>query len=194
MQDSSARLNKVTWEYATQSDSTFGVGVSDSPTKGYTEGGSFTITNSMGGSGGFTAGPGFNRFVYGHFFRQRYQIAALNPICSPLYMAKFVSSVGDSFAPRQRSTPRKDPYRRCRRDPHGLATVNPHGHWDQDRGKAVTYSAAATIFNLSVSGSTGYTNTININYQNNSNLGVFVCGNAQPQIAPILWSNNSQGR
>lgn len=97
MQDSSARGSKVTWNYKTQADSTFGIGVSDSPTKHFSESGSFTITNSMGGNGGFPAGPGFNRFVYGHFFRQRYVIAGLNPICDPLQPATPVTSTSATW-------------------------------------------------------------------------------------------------
>lgn len=107
-----------------------------------------------------------------------------------------MSAVGDSFpAPAKAKKPAKDPYGRCARDPHGLAAMAPHtGHFDSDRGKAATYSAAATIYDVTVSGSTGYTSDITISYHNNSKRYEYVCGDAQMPNAPKLWSNNSQGR
>lgn len=198
MQDSGAKGSHVKFVYKTSADSTFGVGVSGSPVKNYTVSGSFTITNSMSGSGGVPEGPGFNGFLYGHFYRQRYeQQAAADPICGPHYVSKYVKAVGDAFTKPKNKTkmPKKDPYGRCRHDPHGDATMVAHGgSFDSDRAKATTYSAAATIYNLSVSGSTGYTSDIDINYTNSSNREEYICGNADMPNAPILWSNNSQGR
>jgi hypothetical protein len=195
MQDSAAKGSKVDWEYSSEADSTFGVGVSNNPTKHFSEAGSFTITNSISGSGGFTAGAGFNRFIYGHFYRQRYAGTAPQPFCSYHYKVKFVKSVGDAFsASAAAKHPPIDQYGQCSDDPNGVATMNPHtGHWDSDRGKAKTYSSAATIFNLSVSGSTGYTDDIHISYTNNTKHLEYVCGNAQLPDAPILWSNDRQG-
>jgi hypothetical protein len=195
MQDSAARGSKVEWEYSSEADSTFGVGVSNNPTKHFNESGSFTITNSISGSGGFTAGAGFNRFVYGHFYRQRYVGTAPQPFCSYHYKVKFVKSVGDSFsASGSAKHPPVDQYGQCSNDPNGVATMNANGgHWDRDRGKAKTYSSAATIFNLNVSGSTGYTDDIHIRYTDNTKHREYVCGNAQLPDAPILWSNDSQG-
>jgi hypothetical protein len=72
-------------------------------------------------------------------------------------------------------------------------TVMVNGSWNRDRGKATTYSAAATIFNLNVSGSTGYTDNINIGYTNDTKHLEYVCGNAQLPGAPILWSNDYRG-
>ena len=198
MQDSEGKGSHVKFVYKTSADSTFGVGASGSPAKNYTVSGSFTITNSMSGSGGVPEGAGFNGFLYGHFYRQLYeQQAAADPICGPHYVSKYVKAVGDAFTkPRNKTkTPKKDPYGRCGQDPHGDATMVSHGGtFDSDRAKATTYSAAATIYNLSVSGSTGYTSDIDINYTNNSNREEFVCGNSDMPNAPILWSNNSQGR
>jgi hypothetical protein len=195
VQDSEGKGSKVSFDYAGNADSTFGVGVSDSPADGYTVSGSFTITNSIGSDGGFTTGPGFNRFVYGHFYRQRYAYDIAS--CVPTYMAEYYNSAGDAFSPSAKAKPRpkKDPYGRCSRDPHGLITMNPHGgRFSNDRAHAVTFSAAAAIYDINVSGSTGYTNDIKIAYQNNSGRYEFVCGNAQMPNSPILWSNNSQGR
>lgn len=193
MQDSSSQGSQVSWDYGASADSTFGVAVSDSPTKNYTVSGSFSITNSMSGSGGFSSGPGFNSFVYGHFYRQRYKDVGF---CSKKYKTKFVSAVGDSFpAPTKAKKPAKDPYGRCSRDPHGLAAMAPKGgHFNSDRAKATTYSFAATIYNVTVSGSTGYTSDITISYNNNSKRYEYVCGDAQLPNAPKLWSNNSQGK
>jgi hypothetical protein len=193
MQDSGSKGSQVSWDYAVSADSTFGVGVSDSPTKNYTISGSFSITNSMSGSGGFSAGPGFNRFVYGHFYRQRYKNIGF---CTKKYKTEFVSAVGDSFpAPARAKKPATNPYGRCSRDPNGLAAMAPHtGHFNSDRAKATTYSAAATIYNLTVSGSTGYSSDITTGYNNHSKRYEYVCGNARMPNAPKLWSNNSQGR
>jgi hypothetical protein len=64
----------------------------------------------MSGSGGFSSGPGFNGFVDGHFYRQRYKNVGF---CSKKYKTKFVSAVGDSFpAPAKAKKPAKDPYGR----------------------------------------------------------------------------------
>jgi hypothetical protein len=193
MQDSTSKGSQVSWDYKASADSTFGIGVSDSVTKNYTASGSFSITNSMSGSGGFSAGPGFNRFVYGHFYRQRYKNVGF---CNKKYKIEFVSAVGDSFpAPAKAKKPQKDPYGRCNRDPNGLASMAPGtGHFNSDRAKATTYSAAATIYNITVSGSTGYTSDITTGYRNHSKRYEYVCGDARMPNAPKLWSNNSQGK
>jgi hypothetical protein len=67
------------------------------------------------------------------------------------------------------------------------------GFYDSDRGRATNYSGAATIYGLSVSGQTGYTNDIHIDYSNNSSGTEYVCGNGQVTHAAILWSNDSSG-
>ncbi len=91
--------------------------------------------------------------------------------------------------------PGRDPYGQCRRDPFGLAEMTPRtGSWGSDRGRATTYSAAATVYDLTVSGQTGYSSHINIKYHNHSRLTEYACGNGVPNSAPKLWSNNSQGR
>lgn len=77
MQDSAANGSEVDWHYGVMADSTFGVAVSDHLTRHYEMSGSFTITNKIGTNGGFKAGPGFNRFIYGHFYRQRYTSSSL---------------------------------------------------------------------------------------------------------------------
>jgi hypothetical protein len=197
MQDSTGRGSQVTFNYSASADSTFGVGVSGSPTKGYTLSGSFTITNSMGGTGSFTRGPNFNGFVFGHFYRQRY--SRLDLSCSSKYKAEFAKSVGDAFPGgpkllKKYGTPRKDPYRRCNNDPNGLATVTPNGSWNKDRAMAVTLSSSAQIFDLTVSGSTGFTNDINIGYVDHRKGPEFVCGDTELPGSPILWSNDNQGK
>jgi hypothetical protein len=151
-----------------------------------------------GGSGGFTGGPGFNRFVYGHFYRQRYRSPTFGsppfPVCGHNYKTYYPNAVGDSY-PQGKKRPHKDPYGRCTNDPFGLAEMTSRtGHYDSDCGHATDYSAAATIYNLTVSGETGYSNDINIGYHNHSRRTEYVCGNSTPPNAPKLWSNNSQGK
>ncbi|MGO9161495.1 MAG: hypothetical protein ACLP7J_12405 [Streptosporangiaceae bacterium] len=196
MQDSSGRGSKAAWNYSTEADSTFGVGVSGSLTANYSGDGSLTITNSIGASGGFTAGADFNRFVYGHFYRQRYESDMYlgHPICGHRYKTEYTTAVGDSY-PQGTKKPGKDPYGRCSRDPYGLARMRAHGgYYDSDRGHATKYSGAAAMFNISVSGQTGYTNDIHIDLANNSSRTEYACGNADLPDAPKLWSNNSLGR
>lgn len=163
----------------------------------YTVDGSFTITQTFSGDGGFTAGPKFNRFVYGHFYRQRYisNTFAGHPICGHNYKAYFPSAVGDSY-PQGKKRPAKDPYRGgCLHNPHGFAQMKSgNGHYGADRGHATNYSAAATIFDVTVSGQTGYSDDIHITYMNHSNSTEYVCGNANLPDAPILWSNSSRHR
>lgn len=93
-------------------------------------------------------------------------------------------------------TPKKNPFGRCGHDPNGDATVaSGGGKWNKDRATAVTLAGSAQIFNLSVSGSTGFTDDINIGYVDNSKSDPdFVCGNAELPGAPILWSNDNQGK
>jgi len=197
MQDSSSKGSTVDWDYSTTADSTFGVAVSDELAKNYTVSGSFTITNSFGGSGGFTEGPGFNGYVYGHFYRQRY-ISDFNlagkPICGHDYKAYYPDAVGDSY-PQGTAKPKTDPYGKCQSDPYGIALMTPRtGHWDADRGRATDYSVAATIYDVTVSGQTGYTKDITVTYHNYSKLKEYVCGNAPLPNAAVLWSNNSKGK
>jgi hypothetical protein len=189
MQVSTAPGSEARWTYNTQADSTFGVGVSASATSGYSVDGSFTVTNTIGSSGGFTGGPGFNRYVDGHFYRQRY---ISDGFCGHLYKAKIVSAVGDSYAGTNK--PPTDPYGRCGNDPNGLAAMDANGgFYGSDRGRATDYSGAASIYNLSVSGRTGYTDDIHIDYTNNSSGTEYVCGNGELPHAPIMWSNDSSG-
>jgi hypothetical protein len=68
------------------------------------------------------------------------------------------------------------------------------GYWQYDQGHATDYSDAATVYNLTVSGQTGYTRNITIVYHNHSDLYEYVCGNAPLPNSPKLWSNNSKGR
>jgi len=197
MQVSASPGSDAAWDYSTQADSTFGVAVSGQVSKHYKVDGSFTITQTFSGDGGFTAGPGFNRFVYGHFYRQRYisDMFLGKPICGHNYKTYFPSTVGDSY-PHGTRKPSTDPYRGgCAHDPHGLAEMSPRtGHYGADRGRATNYSLAATIYNVTVSGQTGYTNDIHIGYMNHSGLTEYVCGNADLPDSPILWSNNSRDR
>ncbi len=200
MQNGDGKHTSATFNYSTSADSTFGVGTSNSPNDNYTLSGDLTITNSFGGSGSFTRGPGFNDFVFGHFYRQRYRIPAVETgICGRKFKAEYVQAAGDAFPPgkklkEQFGTPKKDPYGRCGKDPFGLVVVTPNGGWNKDRAKAVTLSASATIYNLDVSGSTGFTDDINIAYRNNGKSPAFVCGNADLPDTPILWSNDLQGK
>jgi hypothetical protein len=171
------------------------LGVSGSLTSNYSADGSFTVTNSIGSSGGFTGGAEFNHYVNGHFYVQRYKSTQEGngfPVCAHLYKAEYVSSAGDSFAATNK--PPTDPYGRCGSDPNGLATMQARtGFYDTDRGRATDFSAAATIFDITVSGRTGYTNDIHIAYTNKSSFTEFVCGNGILPDAPILWSNDSAG-
>ncbi len=196
MQDSKGKGSQVDWDYSTTADSTFGVAVSDDLTKHYSASGSFTITNSLGGSGGFSEGPGFDRYVYGHFYRQRYQSTydlQGKPVCGHDYKAYYPNAVGDSY-PAGKKKPPLDPYGVCKRDPFGIAEMTPKtGSYKSDRGHATTYSAAATIYDVTVSGQTGYTSDIHISYHNHSKLTEYVCGNGTLPDAPKLWSNNSKG-
>jgi hypothetical protein len=72
-------------------------------------------------------------------------------------------------------------------DPNG-------GHYGADRGHATNYDAAASIYNLTVDGQTGYSDDIHIDYTNHSKLTEYACGNNFLPHAPILWSNNDAGR
>ena len=198
MQVSNSRGSSADWDYKTKADSTFGIGVSDSIDKHYSLDGHFSITNSMGGDGGFTGGPGFNRFVYGHFYRQRYISPVYGnppqPVCGHHYKAYYPKAIGDSY-PQGKKRPRKDPCGRCTNDPFGFAQMTPRtGHYNSDRGHATDYSVAATIYDLTVSGQTGYTNDIHIGYHNKSRRWEYACGNGTLPGAPKPWSNNSQGK
>jgi len=110
MQDSSGKGSVVDWEYKSTADSTFGVGVSGSPAKHYSLDGHFSITNNFGGSGGFSEGPGFDGFVYGHFYRQRYRNLIYDnghPACGHKYKTYYPNAIGDSY-PQGKKKPAKD--------------------------------------------------------------------------------------
>lgn len=195
MQDSSEDGAYATWIYDTEADSTFGVGFSAQPNANYYESGSASVTNSIGAEGGFTVHQGFNRYVDGHVYRQSYY-SNINPnngqpACGARYRTEIVRAVGDSY-PGPNSPP-LDPYGRCGNDPYGLAKMVPGGYYDADRGHAVTYSAAASFFGLSVSGSTGYTNDIHIKLGNASPVYMYACGSGYLPYAPVLWSNSIYG-
>lgn len=172
------------------------------PTKDFTLGGSWHVSDSIGGGGGFDTGAGFNRFVWGHFYRQRY-ISDNEHSCGGWnYKARYAKSAGDAFwlkssqEPKQyRRTPKLDPYGRCENDPNGVDYMSPHGGvFHADHGRAETFSFSAAIYNLSVDGSTGYTTHVQIRYRNDSSLGEYVCGNGEMPDSPLLWSNNTAGR
>jgi hypothetical protein len=195
MQTSTASGSHATFTYSGSADSTFGVGVSDSPSANYTLDGHFSVSNSIGSSGGLTVGAGFNHFISGHFYRQRYESDAAvpsDPFCGHLYKTEWVSAVGDAFAGT--NSPAVDPYGRCGQDPNGHATLQANGgFYGADRGKGASYSVGATIYDLSVSAETGYTNDIHIQYTNSSSGAEYVCGNGLLPAAPKLWSNDNSG-
>jgi hypothetical protein len=200
MQSAAGKGSEADYEYKSEADSTFGVGVSLDYKSHYHLDGHFHITNSISDDGGSHAGPSFNRFIYGHFYRQRYENSETNPngkpACGYQWKIKFVSAVGDVYeAGKKVKRPALDPWGRCANDPYGLAEMDPSGgHYGTDRGNATDYDASASIYNLTVDGQTGYTNDIHIEYTNNSKLSEYVCGNNFLPNAPILWSNNDAGR
>jgi hypothetical protein len=190
MQDSTAGGSSVRWTYGVQADSSFDVGVSLSPTSGYSAGGNVTVSNSIGASGGFTAGAGYNWYVDGHMYQVRYY-GSPSYACGWSYQTYFHQAVGDSFTGTNQ--PSLNPWSRCGNDPYGLATVQNGGFYEADRGQAVSYSAVATFWNFSVGGHTGYSSNIYIHYTNNSGGPEYVCGTNYLPNAPILYSNSLSG-
>lgn len=191
MQDSSETGSKVKWTYTTHADSVFTVGESSFPASSYSASGTYTVSNAIGTTGGFPEGPGFNRYVDGDMYLVRY-FGTPSYACGWSYRTYFDHSAGDSFPGTYQ--PPRNPWHRCGADPNGWSKMNPKGgFFNQDHGKAVTYSGVASFFGFTVGGHTGYSSYIHIDYTNNSPLFEYVCGTAEMPDSPVLWSNASNG-
>ena len=181
----------ATYTYSVQADSTFGVEVSDSgPTSGYSESGTASVTNSIGGSGGFTGGQGFLWYVVSDFYSETFgsNINPLNgdPACGARYMTQVVQAIGG--ATQGTNQPPANPYGSCTSDPNGWTQLQPYsGYWGSDYGRSESYSVALTIFGVGLYGDTGFSTNIHIEYHNSGPNWLYVCGNAPLPDAPILY-------
>jgi hypothetical protein len=155
----------------------------------FSAGGTITISNSIGSSGGFSRTTVFNQYVDGHLYYGRFQ--GVGTFCVYNWALMATSSVGDAF-PGTRAAP-GNPYGTCHADPNGHATVAPIGYWNQARSQSHTYTGIFSWFGFSFSGSNGFTNNVNEGWINrNSSTSTFICGDVNPvQDSRILWNNLS---
>jgi hypothetical protein len=155
----------------------------------FSAGGTITISNSIGSSGGFSRTAVFDQYVDGHLYYGRFQ--GVGTYCVYNWALMATSSAGDAF-PGTRAAPR-NPYGTCHADPNGLARIAPIGYWNQARSQSHTYSGIFSWFGFSFSGSNGFTNNVNEGWLNrNSKTSTFVCGDVNPvQNSRILWNNLS---
>jgi hypothetical protein len=179
------------YTYHVQADTTLSVGYSgNSPTGGFSANGSLTVTNSMGSTGGFPAGPQIIRYADGHMYYQRYLFIG-GKFCPPQgYKIQVDHAVGDSFLGSQ--VPPSNPYGGCAGfDPHGYAEMQANGGtFNADRSRALGYSADATLFGFHFGGSTGFTNEILQSYTNRSGGAQFVCGTTTMPDTPVIYSGS----
>ncbi len=165
--------------YNNTSDTTLSVGVSTSSDSGaWSADGSYTTTNSLGTSGGFTASKSTRVYADGDMWYQRYHWTGGAPLCAK-WTNQVVSAVGD--ATEGSNSPSGNPYGGCSPgvDPLGDAVVSHKmGTFDSDRAVAKGYSGDATVYNFTFSGHTGFTSTIHHDYMYNNPGGsdIYVCG------------------
>jgi hypothetical protein len=178
-----------TYEYDTQADSTITIGFSESsPTGPWSASGSLTITNSMGTSGGWTAGRSTVIYADAHIYYQRYRSNDAQLCFGRVWRTQADHAAGDAFPGTRR--PPGIPYQGgCRHDPNGYDTVTEHrGFWNSDTSKAAGYGGIASAWGFSFGGSTGFTKHIKDNYVNHSGVRTYVCGKARMPYVPIIYN------
>jgi hypothetical protein len=185
-----------TFEYETQADSTFTLGISSSETSGFSAGGSYTVDNSFAGDGSYEVPVSRDMYLHDH---QYWEELWYPPGCGGVYEVSYYQSAGDvDYNASEEFSAGTDPWGRCGLDPNGKAEIQPGASWGSTRGQAYTFGAsddwAGTLFGFGISGSTGYTKTITIKYAvNRTTQNFFVCGTAPLPDTPVVWENDGNG-
>jgi hypothetical protein len=164
------------WNYYNTSDTTLSVGISyTSDTGPWSGDGSFSTSNSLGSSGGFTAPRATLVYSDGDMWYQRYH---WQYPCD-FYTTQVTQAVGDSV--EGSSGPPSNPNGSCTpgADSLGWAALDPNdGEFDQDRAVAWGYSGDASLWTFTFGGHTGFTTSIHHDYHYNNPGGPeqYVCG------------------
>jgi hypothetical protein len=178
-----------TYEYGTQADSSITIGFSEtSPTGPWSTSGSLTVNNSMGASGGWTAGRSTVIYANGHIYYQRYRSNDAQLCFGRIWRNQADHAAGDAFPGTRR--PPGIPYQGgCTHDPHGFGTVPAHtGFWNSDTSKAAGYGGIASAWGFSFGGSTGFTKYIKDTYRDHGSVKTYVCGSASMPGVPIIYN------
>jgi hypothetical protein len=188
-----ARTKKMigTYQYAVQADSTITIG-EDFNGGPFGASGTKKVDNSIGAGGTDPHKGHWIRYVAADFNYGLYNGFG----CDAGHQKKQAdSSNADPFDGSK--APPDNPWGTCRSDPHGLAHVDPAansshpGTWNADRSTAKEYSDIASVWGFHFGGTTGFTDHINILWQNYSTrTPAFVCGNQTPvQDSSVLYNN-----
>lgn len=176
------------FENETEADTTLGIGYSASGDSGSFAGaGTVTLSNSIGSDGAITRDAGYHMYVQGHVYYEEDLVTG--DICLNGYYIEGTSSVGDVTDGTNEAP--TNPYGTCGADPHGLATVGPEGTWVANKSTAITYGGATTLLGFQISGSTGYTNSVNVSWHAGST-ATYICGDKQPvQNSSVFYNSPS---
>lgn len=180
-----------TYEYGWQNDETVSWGVSASPDSNWSEGGTGSVTNTLGAHGGHTFGRGTDTYVYTQGYYQEYQGIGGNGGCAGYASAYKVVQVGtagnvDSEPGKPAGTPYKGG---CINDPLNFP-LQSDSVWDYDHGQAETYGGAASFAGFSFTASDGFTSDVQHDYQTSENAATtWICGTPgkQPSNTPIVY-------
>jgi hypothetical protein len=185
-----------TYEYAWQNDETISWGITAVSTKPqWTEGGTVSITNTLGANGGQTFGKGTGTYVYTEGYYQEYIGVGVLDGCDGYDSALVVRQVGTAAnVDSGPGKPSKVPYKGgCVNDP--LHFQLQHGsYWDSDRGQSETYGGAANLYGFGFSASDGFSSDVLDAYQTSGNAAAtWICGTRghQPTNTPIIYNTTS---
>jgi hypothetical protein len=194
IQTSQASYASGTFEYSTQADSNFDVGISySSPNGNFSNGGNASVSNSLGGSGSLPVSWGTDEYVRDNQYWTEQQMQCASG--SNSFSVYYTQSVGNTDVQNSDPNPPLDPWGRCSQAPSGPGILYPGASWSQDRNRAITLGLVGTLFGFNFSGWTGYTNGITISLHNKaSNNELFFCGSGQLPNVPALYENNGSGQ
>jgi hypothetical protein len=180
------------YEYDWQNDETVSWGVSASPNSNWSEGGTGSVTNSLGASGGQTFGRGADTYVDTEGYYQEYRGVGVTDGCDGYDFAFLVKQVGtagnvDTGKGKPAGSPYKDG---CINDPLHFE-LQPESVWDYDHGQSETYGGAASFAGFSFSVSEGFSSDVQDDYTTSDNAATtWICGTRgkQPTDTPIIYN------
>jgi hypothetical protein len=176
-----------TYNYSTQADSSMSVGIESTGGTGFSDSGTASIDNSIG-TGASDPHTDWANYVDDHMNFEKVVYS-----CESIIQA--YSSNGDLVDNTASPRPGTDPWGKCESAPF-FAEIEPGKGWGALNSSAITESWAFSAFNaFGGSGSTGYSTTNSIQYQNNSSKTTWVCGSGGDNQglggSPVIYNSLS---
>jgi hypothetical protein len=174
------------FEYTDNVDSEYGIAWSLNGDGGWYDSGTASVNNNVGSGGSENGTDGYRWYVDGDIWSQRMQGSDL---CAGARAEDVLyQSLGDAV--RGTRQPPSKPYASCHVDPTGRAEMNPKGDWWSDHGTAIRYGAGFGFAGIGLSAQTGYSNSVQIKYWDNTSQNLWVCGSkGMMDDVPVLYES-----